>query len=190
MAAPPASAADCLDALAASCDEEEAADIGLVCSALCRIHTEYTARLQNDQRWCDAYARAADAAGAESSAAAAPRVLVVGLGSGVPALAAARAGCSVVWAQRAALTARHLQPVSSELCSANGVCGSVRVARVRQWDELRRVVGRCGRFDAVLTEEFGDDPLAEGILPLARLCREHLLVVSSSPLSTTLSLTP
>ena len=71
-----------------------------------------------------------------------------------------------------------LSEAYGELCSANGVCGSVHVARVRQWDELRRVVGRCGRFDAVLTEEFGDDPLAEGILPLARLCREQLLAVS------------
>ena len=59
MAAPPASAAECLDALALSCEAEGAADIGVVCSALCRIHVEYTARLHADEAWCRAYASVA-----------------------------------------------------------------------------------------------------------------------------------
>ena len=166
------SRADCLDALAA-CEDEP--DIGVVCGAHCRIYHEFTKRLHADAAWCDAYAAAAAEAATSADC---PRVLVVGLGSGVPALAAARAaGCDVVWAQRMVLTAEPLEPVASSLIRANGVEGRVRMARVRQWSELARLASdrAGGRFAAVITEEVGDDPLADGLLTIARMAHDSLL---------------
>ena len=52
---------------------------------------EYTDRLLGDTRWCDAYAAAAVAVARASRAGRCARIMVFGLGSMVPALAAARA---------------------------------------------------------------------------------------------------
>ena len=50
-----------------------------------------------------------------------------------------------------------------------------------EWDALRdprapsSSGGSAGGLDLVVTEEMGDDPLADGLLPLARCARAHLL---------------
>ena len=169
MTSRPQSRSSCLDALAASASEDAVPDIGIICGALCRIHSEYTVRLLSDAAWCAAFAAPPPPAA---------RVLIIGLGSGVPALAAARAGCRVVWALRATLAARHLEPVPTELAKANGV--NIQLVRVRRWADLTRLVAHGGAFDAVITEELGDDPLADGVLGLARLSRDELLTPSGS----------
>ena len=79
----------CLDVLAASALNSDP-DIATVCSAFSRIHSDFTRRLHTDSDWCEAFAAAA------SSSSTAKRVLIVGLGSGIPALAAAKAGCHVL----------------------------------------------------------------------------------------------
>jgi hypothetical protein len=173
------SPASLLDALAS--DEAEAdVDVGVVCSALCQIHLEHSSRLLADAAWCAAFAAAAAAAGAGASGAVAARVLVVGQGSAVPALAAARAGCDVVWAERVVLSTRSLEDVLSRLAQANGVRERVRVVRVQQWAELERLTRDGRRFDLVLTEEIGDDPLSDGILSIAALARTSLLTPSGT----------
>jgi hypothetical protein len=149
-------------------DDDEEGDIGTVCSALCRVYSDDTTRLLADSAWCAAFAAAA-------SSSPGARVLVIGFGSAVPALAAARAGCDVVWAQRVALTARHLDSVSGELARANGVADSVRVTCVREWNDLRRLGARGMRFDLVITESVADDPVADGLLTIARLAHSCLL---------------
>eukprot|EP00966_Prymnesium_polylepis_P180870 4189445-Prymnesium_polylepis.1 len=57
-------------------------------TALWRLYNEHTRRMLADEVWCAAFAKAA-------AAFAGQRVLIVGVGSCAPAIAAARAGCDV-----------------------------------------------------------------------------------------------
>ena len=166
----------CLDALAASALNSDP-DIATVCSAFARIHSDFTRRLHADSDWCEAFAAAA------SSSSTAKRVLVVGLGSGIPALAAAKAGCHVLWAQRLPLSARHLQAVPERLAKANGVEDKIQSTSVRQWSELSRLAAHADDpFDLIITEEIGDDPLADGLLRIAQLAHTSGLLRPSTGL--------
>ena len=125
------------------------------------------------------------------------RVCVLGLGSGVPALAAAKAGATVVWAERVA----KLGETCEQLCERNGVSRRVQVLRgdVPEWEDLgwgsvssadgggaserglsgdpagRLPLRPADRFDSVITEELSDDLLSDGLLSLARFARRSLL---------------
>ena len=158
----------------------------------------HTSRLLADATWCEAYAKAVESlvARARSCGVSTPRVCVLGLGSAVPALAAARAGAEVVWVERVA----RFVDVMARLAAANGVGASVRVARVTEWSELVEQGQGQGQyrqgqhaeantllqpqsFDAVISEEVDDSLLAEGIVDLARLARATLLkpLTTSTP---------
>ena len=94
--------ANLIDGLAECGSEVREADIVMANSALCRLYFDHTKRLLADKRWCDAFARATSASGGTSGSSSSRRrrVLVFGVGSGVAALSAARAGCTVVWLER------------------------------------------------------------------------------------------
>ena len=130
---------------------------------------------------CDESTRAFARAAASASGAAArilrpprtrPRVIVLGLGSH-RALTAARSGVEVVWYVRVARYA--------EVAAALLTCNRLDATRVkivvckRSWEDAPSQLpptpsGELAReAEAVLTEEIGDDPLADGVLPLARL---------------------
>ena len=170
----------------------------------------HTSRLLADSQWGESYARVAEAicararAGGDSSP---PRVCVIGLGSGVPALAAARAGAEVVWVERVA----RFVDVARRLARTNGLADRVTVVRVTEWGDLSEMVNarqdgaggggggggwratggnapppprtgsdyvlRRHSFDAVLTEEVDDSLLAEGVVDIGRVARTALLKV-------------
>ena len=124
-------------------------------------------RMVLDRRWCDAFCRAGAAAAAGGG-----RVCVLGLGSAVAALEAARRGASLVlWAERVT----RFKEVADALVARNGASRVVRTGRVRQWAELREPGGAAGSFDAVITEEIDDDLLGDGLLAMARHAHTHLL---------------
>ena len=102
-----------LDGLSQGSTSEEGIaekDLILVTTGLFIVHREHTRRMLEDSWWCSAYARTAEAIASHSAVPSSSsatrrrrrRVLVIGLGSAVPALAAARAGSDVVWAERVA----------------------------------------------------------------------------------------
>ncbi len=124
--------------------------------------TSFAWRLLADRRWCDAFAAAAARYGAGQ------RVLVLGLGSGVPALAAAQAGAEVTWATRALKQAE----LATRLAAANGVGARVRAARAAEW----ALLGDAGlpKVDVVVIEEIPDDLLSDGLLGHARVARSLL----------------
>eukprot|EP00966_Prymnesium_polylepis_P217666 5037732-Prymnesium_polylepis.1 len=82
-----------------------------------KLYVFHTARLLADDRWCQTWARAG-----EDTGGAGRRVCVLGLGSCLPALAAAKAGADVVWVDR---VARHVQCMS-RVAERNGSTCSVK----------------------------------------------------------------
>jgi len=120
------------------------------------LMTEFGARLGNDPKWCEAYARAA-----ANAAASGARVLVFGLGSGVPALAAAKNGAEVVWVLRIVRWAQ----IATQLVARNGLSHRVRVVRVKEWATFTPEK----LFDAAFTEEVADDVLSDHLLAIARV---------------------
>jgi hypothetical protein len=133
---------------------------------------EYTDRLLGDTRWCDAYAAAAVAVARASRAGRCARIMVFGLGSMVPALAAARAGAKVTVLERVL----RFADCAAALAARNGLSDSVRVVRCKNWSELGGVElsKSKGGFDAVITEEVADDLLGDGLLTSARFARKAL----------------
>jgi predicted RNA methylase len=113
-----------------------------------------------------------------SSSARAANVLVVGLGTAVPALVAARGGATVVWAERSP----RLADIARRLARRNGL-PRVRIVVYERWSELTGAAlleegGSAARFDAVLTEEIDEEDVAEGAPRLRRLsahAHQHLL---------------
>ena len=137
-------------------------------SVLWWLYSEHTRRMLSDDVWRTAFASAARCAARGS------RVLVIGVGSTAPALAAARAGAEVVWVERVAFFADVARRISRSLEGRTG-SGRLSVRRLTSWDELPQLARREGKFDAVITEEIGDDPLSEGLLLLAQTARRALL---------------
>ena len=134
---------------------------------LCFLNwNEYLHRMLLDRRWCDAFCRAAAA-----TAAGGARVCVLGLGTCVAALQAARSGASVVvWVERVS----RFREVAERTAARNGVSAVVTTARAARWSELALPAG-APRFDVVITEELSDDLLADGILSIARHAHAALL---------------
>ena len=170
--------ADYIEGLVAAASASDTAqpDIIMQNTACCMIYSEHTRRQLADDVWCDAFAiAAASVKSLAQCAAARPHVLVCGLGSGIPALAAGRAGCDVIWAVRVVRFAELAQ----KLVARNGLTGRVRVVRVNQWSSLgqlaqERQIPRP--FEAVITEDVGDDPIADGLLILARMLHKSWLL--------------
>lgn len=126
------------------------------------------------------------------------RVAVLGMGSGVPALAAAKAGAEVVWAERVG----RLSEICTALAKRNKVEKRVHVLEGSSWESMQwEASSHSGqpaasshfvagvplakasdswRFDSVLTEEISDDLLSDGLLSLARLARQRLLKPSGT----------
>jgi len=139
-----------------------------------KLMSDHTSRLLADPRWCDAFAAAAEAVVAEVTVKHLkdhPRICVLGLGSAVPALAAARAGAEVVWVERV----ERFAQCAERLAARNGLEARVRVARCRQWRHFQPA-SPAQRFDALITEEISDNVLGDGILDLARHARSSLLL--------------
>ena len=150
------------------------------------LWNEYGERQLADERWCNAFAAAAAntarTAAERQHHAAARRatVCVVGLGSAVTALGAAKAGAHVVWLERVA----RFGDVARSLASRNGLDARMEMVRVKQWADYVPEGASSGdgdsdkddaRFDAVLTEEASDDLLGDGLLRIARHAHTHLL---------------
>ena len=138
----------------------------------CRLHMIHSARMLADRRWCEAFAQSA-----EQCVVLGPRIIVLGLGSGLPALAAARAGAEVVWFVRVT----RFGDIARRLAESNGLSARITVIVCQQWDQTPSRLppmpsgGLRREGTAVITEEIGDDPLSEGVLPLARFARLTLL---------------
>ena len=185
------------------------------------LWNEYGERQSADPRWCDAFAEAAARVGRRGfsggvtggggtggdsaltllggglgvgGAGDGPpqRVCVLGLGSGGTALAAARAGATVLWLERIARFAE----LAEKLVERNGRAlqpsgGQVVVRRVKQYSDAKmppapaplapphppsqQSPSPTARFDAVVTEEASDNLLGDGLLALARHAHAHLL---------------
>ena len=154
-----------------------------------RLYMRFDTRTLFDERWCLAVIEAAASiAGAGTGGggrvqqpllrpSSSPRIIVLGLGTGLAALAAARAGAEVLWVVRVARFAE----VARCLVARNDLAARVRVLFVRTWAELPPKLppmpggGLAREAHACVTEELGDDPLSEGLLPLARFCHSRLL---------------
>lgn len=124
---------------------------------------EHMLRLLADERWCGAYAKAAASLSAPGRI-----VCVIGIGSTIPALTAARSGASVLWIERVDRLAMAMQMVIAR----NGMSKLIRVARTGSWADLPNLIsqlGYVGRLDAVLTEELGDEVVGDDLLPLAQV---------------------
>ena len=135
----------------------------------------HTSRLLADDTWCRAFATAAEHIATSSSGASPARICVLGLGSGVPALTAARAGAQVVWLERV----ERLAQIARQLVESNGLSARVHVSCASEWEAaVSTAGGGSRRFDAVFTEEFDDGLLGEGALALAELARRSLLTPS------------
>ena len=145
------------------------------------VWNEYWQRQLLDVRWCEAFATAAAvavrAAGHGAPTEGAPMICVLGVGSCVAALSAARAGAAVLWLDR---VARFVE-VAEQVTQRNGyamsagtstsTAGAVRVGRIKEWAGFNG----GGNFDAVVTEEIEDDLLGGGVLGIARHAHENLL---------------
>ena len=188
-----------------------------------KLHLGFTARALNDIKYRGCIAALGHAVGTprapsaltfasnfsleamlEASESRPQRVCVLGTGSGaVPAIAAAQAGGTVVWAERI----ERFAELNRKLCERNGVGARVRVLSGAQsfealpWDTVpksltpdaapavRGLSSRLGldlsdgvaggpdgdKFDAVITEDFSEDLLSDGIVQLASFARTSLL---------------
>ena len=113
-----------------------------------RLHMLHTARLLADSVWCESLAHAARTlTQSMRTKKRRARICVLGLGSGVTAIAAAQTGADIFWTDRVARFAR----VAGELCRRNDVSHRVKVVVSSEWDDLREPSE--GRFDCVATEE-------------------------------------
>ena len=166
--------------------EDKARSVAVV-DATSRLHLCCGCRLLLDRRWRDAF----DELGVRVSSGRGRRyvgsrdmslqdafdtfdqrpqcVCVLGLGSAVPALRAAASGAHVMWVERVAALAECAQ----QLVRRNGLEARCRVVHVGAWE---KVPAGDARFDAVITEEIGDDLLGDGLLGLARVARSRLLL--------------
>ena len=104
------------------------------------------------------------------------KVCVVGLGSGVPAIAAGKAGAEVLWLERVG----RLAGTARRLVEENGLEGRVTVRLVEDWEEAKGA--EASSFDACLTEEISDDLVGDGLLSIARLARRQWLKPSGTML--------
>ena len=137
------------------------------------LTTESTMRMLADASWCDTYHAAGRMAGASRN-----RICVLGIGTGAAAVGAAQAGAEVIWAERVV----RLAQVAVEIAKANGVDDRIRVVRCARWEDLAAEAAIPGvarplrrSFDAVISEEVGDDDVASELLRQARLARALLL---------------
>ncbi|MEM9598672.1 MAG: 50S ribosomal protein L11 methyltransferase, partial [Acidobacteriota bacterium] len=94
-------------------------------------------------------------------------VLEVGTGTGILAVAAAKAGARRVYAVEASGVAE----VARGVFEANGVADRITLLRDRS-----TAVELPERADVLITETLGDDPLGEGIVDIVRDARRRLLV--------------
>ena len=135
------------------------------------LWSEYGERVVCDSRWCGAFAAAAKhVARTTALPNRKPAVCVMGLGSGVLPLTAAKSGCDVMWIER---VARFVE-VANSLAKRNGV-ERIRVMRAKQWTDFAPAADSSFRFDAVMTEEVSDDLFGDGLLTIARHAHTHLL---------------
>jgi hypothetical protein len=118
-------------------------------TTLWRLYNEHMRRMLSDEVWCGAFAKAAAALGSKRG----QRVLIVGVGSCAAAIAAARTGCEVVWAERVGKMAQ----LATMVAAANGVAARISVVRVAGWEQLSDLAKEV-RFDVVLTEEMCAHP--------------------------------
>lgn len=138
------------------------------------LWTHVISRRLADPYWCSAFAHAAEQiarAGGGSSGTAPAAILVLGLGTAVPALVAARCGATVTWAERSP----RLAELARRLVRRNGLASNVRIVECSEWDQLR---GPAHCFDGVLTEDFDEEDLSKGAPRLAWIvnrAREHWL---------------
>ena len=141
------------------------------------IFSGHTLRLMHDERWGSAFhAAALRAAQRQTASLRAARICVLGIGSCVPALAAAKAGAQVLWVERV----ERFAECARSLARRNAV--PVQVVRRAEWTKLTLGAGQQP-FDTVITEEVGDDLLEDGLLTIARHAITHLLppAPNSSP---------
>ena len=100
------------------------------------LWNEYTERLMWDRRWCGAFAEASAHVARNCTSASrpgtAPVVCVVGLGSAVTALGAAKAGANVVWLERV----MRFVELAKSLAARNGLEQRIRHARATRWEEF------------------------------------------------------
>lgn len=93
-------------------------------------------------------------------------VIDLGTGTGILAVAAARAGARKVYA----IEATDIAAVAEKVAAANGQAGVIEVVRGRSTD-----VVLPERADVLVTETIGNDPLAERITHSVADARERLL---------------
>ena len=156
--------------------EVESARQARVFSGCHKLMVFHTSRLLSDARWCDAWEASATHVATGGGR---RRVCVLGLGSAVPALAAARAGADVVWIERV----KRFAECAERLVRANGLSERVAVLACDDWSRAPPLAMRAlpstaaagCLFDAVLTEEVDDGLLGEGVIALGRLARSRLL---------------
>lgn len=145
------------------------------------LYEQYLARRLMDKHWVHAFAHAAETIASDGGAdGGEATVCVLGLGTGVPALVAARHGARVIWAERCPRLAARAR----RLARRNALAPSrLAVVECREWTDLSAAAllrdssggdgagsGICGAwFDAVITEEFDEGDLAEGAPHLAHL---------------------
>ena len=148
----------------------------LVYGLMHMLSAESTMRMLSDRSWCDTYHAAGHMAGASRKGGC--RVCVLGIGTGAAAVGAAESGAEVIWAERVVRLAR----VAVEIAKANDVDDRIRVVRCARWEDLAVETALPGvaaplraNFDAVITEEVGDDDMASELLRQARLARALLL---------------
>jgi hypothetical protein len=104
--------------------------------------------------------------GIEEVVAAGDVVVDIGTGTGVLAVAAARAGAKHVYAIEASDIARSAQTVFE----ANGVAD--RITLVRKWSTRTTIPERA---DVLVSEIMGNEPLAEGVVQVIADARKRLL---------------
>ncbi|KAL3896362.1 MAG: hypothetical protein SGPRY_013289, partial [Prymnesium sp.] len=110
------------------------------------------------------------------------RVCVLGVGSGVCALSAARGGGQVVWMERLASGVAMCEA----LVKKNGLEKRVHVVATESWEQAEWP--QMERFDTVVSEEWGEDPLSDGLLHTCRVARRALLTKEGSMLPARLRL--
>ena len=152
----------------------EASQMPLVFVDCHKLYVFHTSRLLADDRWCEAWAQAGKAQGSgKAQGGGQRRICVLGLGSCMPALAAARAGANVVWVDR---VARHVDCMS-RIAKRNEL--RLHVEHSREWEvggmQGADAFGRRDGFDAVLTEEVDDGLLGDRLLAIASHAHDKLL---------------
>ena len=155
---------------------DPARDFQLVCTACSMFFREHMRRLVSDTRWTGAYARAAARVGGPGK-----YVCVLGIGSTVAALSAARAGATVLCVERVQRFASVMQACARR----NGLADRISVVVLGGWDELAALARQpqhARKFDGVITEEVGDEMLGEDLLP-------HSQVPSAATVTSTVTST-